>query len=412
MKYGLIGEKLSHSFSAEIHGRLFDYHYELKELSPDELADFICNQEFVGINVTIPYKEAVIPLLDEVDPVAKRIGAVNTVVNRNGKRIGYNTDYVGLKAMIEYAGLSLADKTVLILGSGGTSKTALAVAKDLGCREAKRVSRTKKDDCITYNQAKSQYAGAEILINTTPCGMFPKVCESAVNLADFPACEGVVDVVYNPLRTQLVCEALSQGVPAVGGLYMLIAQAARAAELFTGVSVPVEKIKTIYNDLIAKKQNIVLIGMPGCGKSTVGQELANQLGLSFVDTDDEISLSEGRSISEIFEAEGEVHFRQLEKTVIQSISSRQGSVIATGGGAILNPENIANLRKNGRIYFLDRPLEMLIPTADRPLSMDRDALNQRYQERYERYCRACDVRVDATVTVSEIIKQIREDLRV
>lgn len=411
MNYGLIGEKLGHSFSAEIHPRLFGYSYELKELAPDELEPFIRGRGFSAINVTIPYKEAVLPLLDEVDPVAARIGAVNTVVRRDGRLIGYNTDYLGLKALILHSGWDLTDKTVLILGGGGTSKTALAVAQDLGCRRGVRLSRTEKDGCITYAQAQERYADAEFIINTTPCGMHPHIGESAISIDDYPALQGVVDVVYNPIRTKLVCDALAKGIPAVGGLYMLVAQAVYAAELFTDRKVAEGTIDTIYEELLSEKQNVVLIGMPACGKSTVGAALAEQLGCSFVDSDDEIVRQEGRAIPAIFAADGEAYFRQVESAVIRQLAVSQHCVIATGGGAVLNPENMALLLENGRIYFLDRSLNKLSATADRPLSADRAALEQRYRERYDLYCRACDRRIEADGTVESVVNQIREDLK-
>ena len=410
MNYGLIGEKLGHSFSADIHHRLCGYDYELKEISPDQLSSFIRNRDFSSINVTIPYKEQVIPLLDEVSDAARRIGAVNTIVNRNGVLYGYNTDFLGLKALIERNGISIKGKTVLVLGSGGTSKTAAAVAEDLGCRSIVRVSRTERDDCITYEQAKQSYAKAEVLINTTPCGMYPRIGESAVDASCFPALQAVVDVVYNPLRTKLVCDAQARGITAVGGLYMLVAQAAYAAERFTGNSIPEEKIERICRQLFAEKQNVVLVGMPGCGKSTVGNVLAQQLHRDFIDTDEEIVRRDGRAISDIINTDGEATFRQLESEIIRTCSARQGCVIATGGGAILNRENVDLLRENGRIYFLDRSLSLLCATADRPLSSSREALEQRYAERYALYQQACDVRIIADGDVDDVVNQIRKDL--
>lgn len=410
MKYGLIGEKLGHSFSKEIHQRLADYSYELKELSPTQLEKFLTGREFSGINVTIPYKEAVIPFLDQMDESAQKIGAVNTISNRDGQLIGYNTDYLGLKALIHYADISLQDKTVLILGSGGTSKTALAVAKDLGCRQALRVSRTAKDDCITYADASAQYSHADILINATPCGMYPRNGESAVNLDDFSALEGVVDVIYNPLRSRLICDAQRRGINAIGGLYMLVAQAAFASEIFTGTPASIDQIDRIYQQLLSEKQSVVLIGMPGCGKSIVGKALADQLQLDYVDTDEVCVAEEGRPIADMISQEGEAYFRKLESSVIRTCAVRQNCVISTGGGAVLNPENVSLLRENGCLYFLDRPLELLCATADRPLSSTREALEQRYNERYDLYCSVCDVRIPAGGTIEQIVDQIRKDL--
>lgn len=410
MKYGLIGEKLGHSFSPEIHRLLSDDPYELKELKPTELAEFIQSRLFAAINVTVPYKEAVMPLLDEIDKRAQEIGAVNTIINQNGRLIGYNTDFYGLSALIDYTGICLRDKTVLILGSGGTSKTAFAVAKSLGCREAVRVSRSGKEGCITYEQAKETYAHAEIVINTTPCGMYPRIGDSAISVTDFPALEGVIDAVYNPLRSKLICDARSLGIPAAGGLYMLVAQAACAAELFTGKTVTKERIESIYHQMVSAKQNVVLIGMPGCGKSTVGKVLAEQLGLDFIDTDAEIAQLENRTIPEIFSAKGVAGFRAIESAVIQQIAARQGCVIATGGGAVLDTNNMAALRENGRIYFIDRSLDKLCITSDRPLSSSLEALEQRYHERYNRYVSECDCRIVADDSIENVAKQIREDM--
>lgn len=409
MIYGLIGEKLAHSFSAEIHPRLWGYAYELKELAPSELESFLEKREFSGINVTIPYKQAVIPYLDELDESAQMVGAVNTIVHREGRLLGYNTDYFGLRDLVLRTGLSLRDKTVLILGSGGTSKTAVAVAKSLDCRRAIRVSRTEKEDCISYSTAKETFQNADILINTTPCGMFPNLGECAVDIADFPCLEGVVDVVYNPLRTKLVCDAQNRGIPAVGGLFMLVAQAAYAGEIFTGKSLQKDVIESVYQQLLRDKENIVLIGMPGCGKTTVGKRLSERLNLEFLDTDLEIVQQENRNIPEIFALEGEAYFRRMESAVIHAVSQRQHSVIATGGGVVLNAENSALLRENGRVYFLDRPLSSLAITKDRPLASDENALKERYNERCELYCAACDYRVANTDTIEAVVDQIRED---
>ena len=403
MKYGLIADRVGHSFSAEIHRQLFEYEYELKAIAPDTLASFLESKDFCAINVTIPYKEAVIPYLNEISDTARTIGAVNTIVNDGGRLIGYNTDYYGLRYLIEHNGIDLRDKKVLILGSGGTSKTAFTVAKDLGCGTAWRVSRTAKDGCITYEHAASFHKDADIIINTTPCGMFPHIGESAVALSDYPALKGVIDVVYNPLRSRLVCDAAERNIPAVGGLYMLVAQAAFAAEKFVSKSVPKARIDEIYHRMFAQKQNIVLIGMPGCGKSSVGKRLAEQLDMKFVDTDEEIVLREGRSIPEIFESVGENGFREIEQQVIRDLSAYQHTVIATGGGAVLRQENIRLLRENGRLYFIDRSLEQLIPTEDRPLSASREALEQRYRERYDLYRNRCDVHIRSTNGIEETV---------
>ena len=409
MNYGCIGEKLAHSFSKEIHNRLFDYEYILKEIPREELDVFMIQKDFKAINVTIPYKEAVIPYLDYVDEIAKRIGAVNTIVNRGGKLYGYNTDFSGMRGLIEKNNLSLKDKKVLILGSGGTSKTAYAVAESLGAREIYKVSRDGKDNCITYTEAKNSHADAEFIINTTPCGMYPKVNVSAVDVADFPQLSGVVDAVYNPLRSRLVQDALDRGIPAVGGLYMLVAQAAFAAEHFIDTPVPGEKIDAIYQELFNLKQNIVLIGMPGSGKSTIGKALAQMLQMDFVDTDEKIVETAQKPIPEIFAEQGEKAFRDLESEAIFEVSKQQHCVIATGGGAVLRSENVKCLTQNGRIYFLDRPLSAIEATADRPLSSSREALEQRYKERYDIYVHSAHVHLRLGNNVAENAQIIKED---
>lgn len=409
MKYGLIGERLGHSFSKLIHQRLFDYEYELKEISKDDLDAFMTARDFMAINVTIPYKEAVIPYLDEISPIAREVGAVNTILHRDGQLYGDNTDFDGLLALLRHANISLKDRHVLILGSGGTSKTALAVARHLGCRSVHRVSRKGTGDCLTYEQAAT-LTQTQVIINTTPCGMFPHIGESAISLEGFPHLTGVADAVYNPLRSHLVCEAQKSGVPAEGGLYMLVAQAVAAAEKFTGQSVGVAAADRIFTELMSEKQNIVLIGMPGCGKTTVGKLLSEKRGMPLIDTDEEIVKREGRSIPEIFTAVGEEGFRQIESAVIREVSAMQGVVIATGGGAVLRQENVSLLKENGRLYFLDRPLDLLVATADRPLSSDREALQRRFDERYDTYCSCCDRHLISDGTAEQTLHDIEEDV--
>ena len=407
MEYGLIGEKLPHSFSKEIHEKLADYDYQLKELTPAQLPDFLKKRAFKGVNVTIPYKQAVIPYLDEIDDKARAIGAVNTIVNREGKLIGYNTDYDGMVALIRHAGLSLAGKAVLILGTGGTSKTAMAVAADLGAASVQRVSRTGKDGAISYEEA--QRLPVQILINTTPSGMYPHPDGQPMDLSRFGWLEGVLDAVYNPLRTRLVLQARDNGARAQSGLYMLVAQAAVACEHFLGEKLPAGALQTVYRAIHGEKQNIVLTGMPGSGKSTVGRILAREMGREFVDTDTEIIRLAKKPISDIFAQRGEAYFRDLESQVIAQLAQRTGLVIATGGGAILRAENVRRLRQNGRIYFLDRPVEDIVPTDDRPLSRDREALEKRYAERYPRYVTAADTRIPVNGSADTVAKAIREE---
>ncbi len=411
MEYGLIGEHLPHSFSPEIHKKIGDYKYEIKELRPEELEDFLKNRDFKGINVTIPYKQAVIPFLDEIDEAAKAIGAVNTIVNRGGKLFGYNTDFGGLKALFERNKISVSDKKAIILGNGGTSRTAEAVLKSLGAQTVLKTDLVPAEGVITNEEAVLKHSDADILVNTTPCGMFPKLFGMAADPADFPNLSGVIDVVYNPLRTDFVQRAQSLGIPSAGGLYMLVMQAILAAERFFDEPVPKEKAEKIYQELLRMKKNIVLIGMPACGKTTVGKLLSEELGLLLFDSDELIIEKSGRQISDIFEKEGENAFRKLESEAIFALSGKTGAIISTGGGAILNPENIRNLSKNGKIYFIDRPLENLVPTSDRPTASTSEAIQKRFEERYPLYCRFADKIIDANCTAEEVCKKIKEDFQ-
>ncbi len=409
MIYGLIGEKLSHSFSKEIHNKLFSYEYSLKEIKQEALHSFMLEKCFKAINVTIPYKEKVIPYLDYIDETAQKIGAVNTIVNRDGKLYGYNTDFWGMRALITKNGIRLEGKKVLILGSGGTSKTAFAVAESLGAREIYRVSRTRKDNCITYEDALNMHTDAEAIINTTPCGMYPNTNTAAIDIAQFTKLSAVVDAVYNPLRSKLVCEALDKGIQAVGGLYMLVAQAAFASERFVEATVDSNKIDEIYRELFLQKQNIVLIGMPGSGKTTIGKKLSKMLNMEFVDTDQKITEHTHKPISDIIRQDGEQVFRDLETDAIYQVAKMQHAVIATGGGAILRKENVEALSQNGKIYFIDRPLSSIVATSDRPLSNTREALEKRYNERYDIYVSSADVLLNASDDAEHNAQMIKEE---
>ncbi len=410
MEYGLIGEHLPHSFSKEIHEQLAPYTYELCELTAEELGEFLEKREFRGINVTIPYKQAVIPYLDEIDEKAKAIGAVNTIVNRGGRLWGYNTDYDGMAGLICRLGLELAGKTVLIFGTGGTSKTAAAVARDMGAKSVTRVSRSAIGDAISYEEAAK--CGAQVVINTTPAGMFPNVDTQAMDIAVFPALEGVIDAVYNPLRTKIVQSACTLGAKAEGGLFMLVGQAVAACELFLGKPLDAGAAARVYEKICAGKENIVLTGMPGSGKSTVGEILAREMGRELIDTDAEIVRAAGKEISDIFAQDGEKAFRDLESAVIAEVSKRTGVVIATGGGAILREENVRRLKQNGKLFFLDRALEGIVPTADRPLALDRAALEQRFAERYPTYCATADVHIAVSGTAEDAADSIRKERNV
>lgn len=408
MEYGLIGEKLGHSFSKTVHNLIGDYNYELKEIAKEELESFIKAKAFKGINVTIPYKETVIPYLDSIDESAKKIGAVNTVVNKDGKLLGYNTDFYGLKALIEKAEIEIKDKKVLILGSGGTSKTAFAVAKDMGAKEIFVVSRNKGNGVITYEQAYKDHSDAEIIINTTPVGMYSKIGIKPIEIDSFGNLCGVIDVVYNPLNSALVTEAKLKGIKATGGLYMLISQAFFAAEKFLNKEIPKTETDRIYTEILNDKRSIVLIGMPSSGKSTVGRELAKKMGKDFFDSDNEIEKIINMDIPQFFKEYGEKQFREIESMVIANLSLKQSSVIATGGGAVLNVRNMDLLKENGFVVFLDRSIENLIATDDRPMASSKEMLQKRYDERYKIYCESADFIIDANGTVEQNVNKIKE----
>ena len=420
MQYGLIGEHLPHSFSKEIHGKCADYDYELHELTPDQVGQFMTEAPFRAINVTIPYKQTVIPYLHFVNDHAKRIGAVNTVVNRDGKLYGYNTDFYGMVSLIRRIGIDLKGKKVLILGTGGTSHTAQAVAAASEAGIVLTVGRGQDSPNVTYEEAYASHADAQVIINTTPCGMYPYADGSAeragtpIDLSRFPHLCGVVDAVYNPIRTNLVYDAQQRGIPAEGGLFMLVSQAVMAARIF--LDQPADEVemdavcRRVYGEILASKENIVLTGMPACGKSTVGKALAEGLNRRLIDTDAEIVARAGKTIPEIFAEDGEDAFRALEAQVIRDVANETtGAIIATGGGAILREENVRRLKRTGRIYFLNRPLEYLLPTPDRPTASTAQAICQRYEERFDRYCATCDVRIDTDEVIDHTVQAIRKD---
>ena len=390
MRYGCIGEHLPHSFSREIHNGIGSYEYELKELTPEELPSFMAAADFAGINVTIPYKQAVMPYLSRIDGTAAAIGAVNTVVKRGRELCGYNTDLYGLIGLIRRIGLDLSGRKVLILGTGGTSRTAAYAAESLGASRILKVSRSPGNSAVTYAETLRDHTDAEIILNTTPCGMYPRPDGLPLSLAPFTRLQGVVDVVYNPLRTRLVLEARSLGLPAEGGLFMLVAQAVRASELFLDTAYPEGLADRIYSRILRRKENRVLIGMPGSGKSAVGLALAEKTGLPFFDTDRIIVEKAGKPITEIFRDSGEAAFRDLESEVIRELSLRSGVIISTGGGAVLRPANVDVLRQNGRLFWLDRDPASLIPTDDRPLADTAEKMKRLYAERQPVYRAAAD----------------------
>lgn len=410
MKYGLIGEKLGHSFSKEIHEKIADYTYELKEIKKEDLENFILSKEYNALNVTIPYKEMVIPYMDFIDEKALEIKAVNTVVNKCGKLYAYNTDYYGLKALILNNNIDCNNKTVLILGTGGTSKTASVVLKDLNAKKVLFVSRSSKDDnpnVITYNDALD-IEDVNIIINTTPNGMYPKDEEPIIDITKYKTLEAVVDVVYNPLKTRLIRNALELGIIAVGGLYMLVGQAVYAVERFLDKSFDdiTKVIDRVYKDILSKKENIVLIGMPGCGKSTIGKMLSEKLNKELIDSDVEIEKVINSKIKDFLTESNEEEFRDIESNVINNISLLNNKIISTGGGAVKRSSNIKSLKGNGLIIFIDRSIDNIKTDDTRPLSSNVEKLNKLYKERYPLYKKACDYEVSNNGDIHDTVNKI------
>ncbi|MBQ2736995.1 MAG: shikimate dehydrogenase [Clostridia bacterium] len=409
MKYGVIGEHLKHSFSKDIHEKIADYKYDICEIEPEKLENFIKSGEFEGINVTIPYKEKVIPHLYSVSDKAKRIGAVNTVVNKDGKLYGYNTDYMGMRALILRNKIDLKGKKALIMGNGGTAKTGRAVLTDLGASQIIHVGREGEGADVLYGDVVELHSDADFILNTTPVGMFPKNEGKIIDIKLFPKLMGLIDVVYNPLRTNIVLDAIEMGIPAESGLYMLVSQAVYASEFFLEKEYDISVCESTFKEILKSKENIVLTGMPSSGKTTVGKYLAGITGKEFIDTDDEIIKKIGMDIPSYFAKYGEKAFRDVESEVIGEISKKNGLIISTGGGAILRKENVRSLKQNGRVYFLNRSLELLTPTSSRPLSSDVEALKKRFEERYELYLSSCDVEIKADGTIKEVGDIISEE---
>jgi shikimate dehydrogenase len=403
-RYGLIGEKLGHSFSPAIHAKLGDYRYDLIELTQEELEPFLKGDSFAGLNVTIPYKKAVIPYCKELTDQARRIGSVNTIIRQpDGSLLGHNTDYDGFAYLLRTAGASVAGKKVLVLGTGGASLTVHTVLRDLGVGESVAISRSGSNNY----QNLHLHADAQMIVNTTPVGMYPNTLVSPVDLSLFPKLEGVFDVIYNPAKTQFLLDGEKRGLLCANGLGMLVAQAKAASERFTGQSIPDQRVAEITGEMERSTRNLILIGMPGCGKTTVGNALAAQLGRELVDTDDIIVERAGCSIPEIFASQGEEAFRQLEHQVLCDVSKRSGLIIATGGGVVTRTENLDPLHQNSTVIFLRREISVL-PTDGRPISQAND-LTELYRRRKPLYEGAADMMVDNDQierVVSEIIRRL------
>ena len=376
------------------------------ELAPEKVGEFVKSGALDGFNITIPYKKDVIPYLDKIDERALAIGAVNTVVYREGKIFGFNTDFDGMKYMLARAGITLKDKCVLILGSGGTSNTARAVATSLGAKSIKVLSRSGE---INYENYKETAADTQVVINTTPVGMYPENYTCKVDLSAFKELSGVADAVYNPALTTLLYQAKMRGVPYSNGLPMLVAQAKYAMELFLDIIVSDDVIEPIIQNLSKQYLNIVLVGMPGSGKTSIGKALKEELSLDFIDTDEEIVKREGKSIPEIFKEKGEEYFRKVESEVLRSVGVLTGKIISTGGGVVKNPENYFPLKQNGKIFWIDRAIEKLV-TEGRPLSKDRETVEKLYEERKDKYSAFSDVKIDNNGEISSAVKGVINSL--
>ena len=406
LKCGLLGEKLGHSYSPQIHSMLADYEYKLFEKSPEELEDFLKSGEFDGLNVTIPYKKSVMPYCAELSPTAAQIGSVNTIVRRSdGSLYGDNTDAFGFENLIVHNGIEVKGKKALVLGTGGASVTAQAVLKNLGASEVVVISRKGEDNY--ENIAK--HADAEIIANTTPVGMYPNNGKAAVDLTQFPKLSGVLDVVYSPARTALLLQAEKLCIPCAGGLYMLVSQAKRSCELFTGKSIPDSEIDRIERVLSHQMQNIVIIGMPGSGKTAVSTMLAERRGRKIFDTDTIVSEKAGVTIPEIFAAQGEAGCRKLETEATAEVGKLSGNIISTGGGVVTVADNYELLHQNGVIVWIERDTNKLARDG-RPISLSSD-LNELYAARLPLYERFADIKADNNGDINDTVNAIMEMIK-
>ncbi|HZJ86344.1 MAG TPA: shikimate kinase [Erysipelotrichaceae bacterium] len=406
--YKLLGKNVSHSYSQEVHNSL-GYDYKILDLSLSEFREIMEERSFVGVNITMPYKQEALKYLDYIDPAAKKLNVVNTVVHKDNKLYGYNTDYFGLKYLIKFNEIEIKDRNVVILGSGATSKTVKALCQDLGAKNITKVSQSNSNH-LTYDDLSS-VLNYQVLINTTPKEMYPNTEEKIIDLKQFNKLEAVVDVIYNPLKTNLILQAKDLNIKAVGGLEMLVGQAVESSSLFFNKKYPKDTINKVYKKLLLEKSNIVLVGMPTSGKSTIGKALAKSLNKKFIDVDKEIVKKAGNSIKEIFKEKGEAYFRTVESQVIESLSRESNLVIATGGGSVLDQKNVKRLKRNGYLIFIDRPLNLLIAADDRPLSANRINLKNLYQERYNIYKAVSDVTVINDKDLDFVLKKVLEAIR-
>ena len=403
MRCGLLGEKLGHSYSPEVHALFGDYDYELFEVPPVELGDFVRKRDFQGLNVTIPYKTTMLAICDEITEAAAAIGSVNTVVKQlDGSLLGDNTDAAGFEGLVWKSRMRIRDRKCLVLGSGGASLAVQYVLQKLGAGEIVVISRTGEDNYSNLDKHKD----AAILINTTPVGMYPNTAASPVDLRNFPQCEGVMDLIYNPARTALIQQAEALNIPAIGGLYMLAEQARCASQIFTGEVIPAIRSMEAYHILRSRKENRILIGMPGCGKSTVGKALADLLDHPFIDCDLELEKILKMPVGDYINRYGEAVFRARETALLKELGKESGLVIATGGGCVTRAENYPHLHQNGTIVFLERELSKL-PKKGRPLSL-RGNIQDMYTMRLPMYRRFADITVANDGPVEAVAKRVEE----
>ena len=401
--YGLLGEKLGHSFSPEIHSMLGNYEYRLFEVEKNELENFIKHGEWDGINVTIPYKKEVMPFLDEISENAQKIGSVNTVVRRSdGTLFGDNTDYYGFLYTVKRSGINFSGKKVLVLGTGGASLAVKAVILDLNAREIISISRSGENN---YQNIKN-HADADIIVNTTPVGMYPKNLVSPVKVSDFTRLSAVFDIIYNPQKTQLVLDAEKLDIPAFSGLSMLVAQAKRASEIFFDKEIDDSVTEKILKKVATYMKSIVLIGMPGSGKTSIGNFLAEKTGREFLDTDEEAKEIVGLSPAEIIKTQGEKSFRKIENEAVKNLCKLSGKIIATGGGVVTNEENFDAIKQNSTVFFINRDISVL-PTDNRPLSQ-KNSLDDMFKIRLPLYRKFCDFEIDGNGTIEEVAQRILE----
>ncbi len=408
MKYGLIGEHLGHSYSKIIHETWGGYPYTLMEMDRAQLDVFLKERNFSAVNVTIPYKQTVIPYLDQLEPAAEKIKAVNTIIQHEGRLIGANTDYDGFIQMLIMNQIEVTGKKVLVLGNGGAAQAVCAALGDLQAGSIIKVKRNPSAETILYETCYRDHSDAQVIVNTSPVGMFPDIQNCPIDLDRFDRLESVADVIYNPLKTQLLIAAEEKGCQIASGMGMLVAQAAKAMEYFIHRSVKEEEIRHMTEQLIQQKQNLALIGMPGSGKTTISRRLAKECGMEWVELDDWIVERIGMPIREFFVQYGEEKFRDIETAVVWEAAKKTHCILSCGGGIIKRKENIRALKANSRILFLDRPTEKLAVSASRPLSPDREHVRKLYEERIAAYRQYSDGIVKNDGSLSEAIQACRQ----